>query len=317
MITLFEKIYTNKRSAAPNEIQFMLRLFQQDLKSVLLDISYTDEDQILLLIVNGSLHCIYIVRENQVTHYAPSKLSDVFQGRERGMMRICDLTPSFLGAVRTIIEQGHTVNNLPLATFDLSNTIQKWQSSPTPSFMHIRWPNAEGFVFIPGNNSSARQYSFLAEDKLSDSAAAVSMFSHWSEAECVVSQYTDTGDLAIWKENNLQLGFSLLMEHCLRRYDDLAGRSLSSKLDDAITRLCRSHSWNITVGNKTVDDVHIFDTIDDAAFAYRKIFELASHQIGQVIGARLLNETVDTSLATLSTPLKQAVKSNILSRIPA
>lgn len=312
MISLFESIYTDKRAASPSEIQFMLKLFQQDLKSGLFDIAYSTDDKVLLLMNNGNLTCIYLVTADQVTRHSPSNLLTVLQGRQRGTIRVCDLKPSFFGGVRIIVEQSHISKTIHLATFELSGIIQKLQTSSEPSFLHIRWPNAEGFVFIPGNNFSARQYAFLAEDKLSDSAAAVSMFSHWSEPECIVSQYTDSNDLEIWKENNLQLGFSLLLEHCLRRYDDLAGHSLSVKMDDSINRLCSSHSFNIVIGNKTVDDVHIFDSATDAALAYRTIFELASRQMSQVLGARLFNDTVDSGLAALSEPLKQVLKNNVL-----
>ena len=312
---MFESIYRDKRSGTFSEIQFMLRLFQQDLKTVLLDVSYSDEEKILLLINSGKVNCIYLINGDQTTRYSPSNLLDLLQERGRATIRVCDLTPSFFCAVRTIIEQKLISNTQTLTTSTLSEYIHKSQTSPVPSFVHIRWPNAEGFVFIPGNNFSARQYAFLAEDKLSDAAAAVSMFSHWSELECVVSQYTDTSGLEIWKENNLQLGFSLLLEHTLRRYDDLAGHSLSLKLEDSINRLCQSHAWNIEIGNTTVDDVHIFDTHLDAASAYRAIFELVSRQTGQVIGSRLFNETIDVGLATLSEPLKQSVRNNVLASI--
>jgi hypothetical protein len=311
MITLFESIYPDKRPVSSSEIQFMLKLFQQDLKTVLLDISYSVEDRILLLLNGGQLSCIYVVNGDQLTRYSPSNLSELFQGRDRGTMRICDLKPSFFGAVRTMLEQPAPASTTFL-TADLSKTIQEWQTSSEPSFVHIRWPNAEGFVFVPGNNFSARQYAFLAEDKISDSAAAVSMFSHWSEPECVVSHYMESDDLAIWRENNLQLGVSLLLEHSLRRYDDLAGHSLSMKLEDSINRLCSSNVWNIVVGNTTVDDVHIFDSGTSAASAYRAIFDLASRQMGQVIGTRLFNETIDEGVAGLSEPLKYSVKNNVL-----
>ncbi len=214
--------------------------------------------------------------------------------------------------MRTIIEQKLISNTQTLVTSNLSEYIHKWETSPVPSFVHIRWPNAEGFVFIPGNNFSARQYAFLSEDKLSDAAAAVSMFSHWSEPECVVSQYMPDEDLAIWRENSLQLGVSLLLEYSLRRYDDLAGHSLSVKMDDSINRLCRSNSWNIIVGNMTVDDVHIFATLNDAASAYRAIFDLTARQITQVIGSRLFNETIEMGSAGLSMPLRKAINDHRL-----
>jgi hypothetical protein len=195
--------------------------------------------------------------------------------------------------------------------------IQKWQAIPEPSLVHIRWPNAEGFVIIPGNHFSARQYAFVSEDNQSDSAAAVSRFSHWFEPECIISQYIGDLEMEIWKENNLQLGFALLLEHSLRRYDELAGHSLSTKLQDALNRLSQAQSWNIIIANTSVDDVQIFETRKEAALAYRAIFDLASRHITQVIGSRLFNETVEMSLAGLSGQLRQALEDNNLVAAPS
>lgn len=312
MITLFDSIYPNRRSASPSELQFMLRLFQQDLKTGLLEISYPSNEKIFLLIKGGKVSCIYLVDGDQVTRCPLSNQLSLFQGRDQGLVRVCELAPSSLGAVRTIFEQNHSSNTLDSPTAALSGMIQKWQALSEPSLVHIRWPNAEGFVFIPGNHFSARQYAFVSEDNQSDSAAAVSMFSHWSEPECIISQYRDNGETEIWKENNLQLGFALLLEHSLRRYDELAGHSLSSKLQDALNRLSQAQSWNIIVANTSVDDVQIFETRKDAALAYRAIFDLASRHIIQVIGSRLFTETVEMSLAGLSGQLRQALEDNNL-----
>ena len=312
MVSLFESIYPDKRPVSASEIQFMLKLFQQDLKTGLLEISYSPEDKILLLINTGKISCAYLADGDQTTRYPLSDLPELFQGRNQGVIRVCELSPAFLGALRTILEQNRTSTTLSSSTAALSGLIRKWQTMPEPSLIHIRWPNAEGFAFIPGNHFSARQYAFVAEGSPSDSAAAVSMFSRWSESECVISHYTGNADLEIWKENNLQLGFALLLEHSLRRYDELAGHSLSVKLEDSLNRLCQAHSWNISIANTSVDDVQIFETISDAALAYRAIFDLASRHISQVIGSGLFNETVEMGLAGLSGQLRQAVETNDL-----
>jgi hypothetical protein len=315
MISLFDSIYPDKRLASSNQLQIMLKLFQQDLMNGLVEISYSPEDKILLLLNGGKITCAYHCEGDLITRCPLSNLPVLLNGRSEGEIRACELAPSFLRAVKTIVEQPHSSNSLLSITTGLPSVIQQYQATSEPSLLHIRWPRAEGFVFLPGNNFSPRQYSFLSEGQSSDSAGAVSMFSRWSEAECTISQYAGDPEREIWKENNLQLGFALLIEQIMRRHEELVGHLLSRKLEDNLNRLTQTQSWNITIAATTVNDVQIFDSLLDAAAAYRSILDLASRQINVVIGTRLFNEALETSLDSLSQQLRQAVEHNEL--VPA
>jgi hypothetical protein len=290
----------------------MLKLFQQDLMNGMVEISYSPEYKLLLLLNSGKIACAYRCEGDTIARYPLSDLSVLLNSHAEGHIRVCELAPSFLRAVKTIVEQPRSSNSLPSSTTALPAVIQQNQAMPEPSLLHIRWPRAEGFVFLPGNNFSARQYAFLSEGQSSDSAAAVSMFSRWSEAECVISQYA--GDLGreIWKENSLQMGFSLLLEQIMRRHEELVGHLLSRKLEDNLNRLSHTQSWSISIANSAINDVQLFDSISDAAAAYRTILDLAARQISAVIGLRLFNEAVETGLNGLGNQLRQAVEHNHL-----
>jgi hypothetical protein len=108
------------------------------------------------------------------------------------------------------------------------------------------------------------------------------------------------------------LGFSLLIEHIMRRHEELVGHMLSRKLEDSLNRLCHTQSWSISVAGSTVDDVQVFDTLNVAAAAYRMILDTTARQMIAVIGARLFNETLETGLDSLGGQLRRAVEQNDL-----
>ncbi len=318
MISLFDGIYPDKRLVSSNQLQIMLKLFQQDLMNSLVEISYSPEDKILFLLDRGKITCSYHCVGETIVRSSLSDLPVLLNSRAEGHIRVCELAPAFLRAVKTIIEQPHISNTLSSGTPALPAFIQQHQVMSEPSLLHIRWPRAEGFVFLPGNNFSPRQYAFLSEGQANDSAAAVSMFSRWSEAECTISQYVSDSEREIWKENSLQMGFSLLMEQLMRRHEELVGHLLSRKLEDSLNRLSQTQSWNISIANTAVDDVQLFDSLNDAAAAYRMILDLASRQVSVVIGSRLLNEALETGLDSLGTQLRQAIEQNsLVAALPA
>jgi hypothetical protein len=312
MISLFDGIYPNKRLVSSNQLQIMLRLFQQDLMSSLVEISYSSDDKVLLLLNSGKIICAYYCKNDVISQYPLSDLTVLLNSHSESQIRVCELAPSFLRAVKTIIEQPNSSNTFSSTTAALPGIIKEYETIAEPSLLRIIWSHAEGFVFLPGNSFSPRQYAFLSEDQPSDSAAAVSMFSRWSEAECIVSQYIDDSHIEIWKENTLQLGFALLIEQTMRRYEELVGHLLSRKLEDSLNRLSQTQSWGISIANTSVDDVQLFESVATATIAYRMILDLASRQITAVIGPRLFNEAVDNSMDNLSNKLRQAVKDNKL-----
>ena len=318
MISLFDGIYRNRRTASSSQLQLMLKLSQQDLMNGVVEISYSPEEKILFLLNAGKITCAYECKGDLISRASLPNVSALLNGRPEGAIRVCPLAPSFLRAVKTIVEQPHSSKTFPTLTAAIPNLIQECQKLPDASLLHVRWPTAEGFVFVPGNNFPARQYAFLTEGQTSDSAGAVSMFSRWSETNCSAAQYIGDPAVAIWKENNLQLGFALLIEQIMRRYEELVGHLLSRKLEDSINRFSRTQSWNILVANTAVDDVQLFDTFSDGAVAYRSIFDLASRQIAGVIGPRLFGEAMESGLDGLGAPLHQAVQdADLITAVPA
>jgi hypothetical protein len=239
-------------------------------------------------------------------------LNILLDGHPEGQIRVCGLTPSFLRAIKTVVEQPGRSSTYPSKTPALPSIIEQNQARPQPALLHFRWPRAEGFVFLPGNNFSPRQYTFMSEGQASDSAAAVSMISRWSESDCTVSEYPNDPESDIWKENTLQLGFSLLVEQIMHRHEELVGHLLSRKLEDNLNRLTNSQSWSISIAGSSVDDVQVFDALSDAAAAYRTILEATARQVSAVIGARLLAETIEAGLESLGEPLREALQKNDL-----
>jgi hypothetical protein len=318
MRAFFDSIYPDRRLVSPHQLQTMLKLSQQDLMSGLVEISFGSDEQILLLLNGGRIAAGYRYEGEVAAGVSLPEVAVLLAGDSPGAIRVCPLAPPFLRALKTIMGQSHSAQTIPSGGSTIPQLIQQTQALEAPCLLHVFWPNAEGFVFVPGNNFPARQYAFLTEGQPSDSAAAVSMFSRWSEADCVVWQYPDDPALEIWKENDLQLGFALLVEHLVHRYEVLVGHLLSRKLEDSLNRLSRSHAWSITISNTAVDDVQLFDSLDDAVVAYRLYFDLVSQQIGGMIGTRLFNEALENGLDGLSGSLRQAVQNaGLVSALPA
>src|SRR5258707_10497363 len=129
MISLFDSIYPDKRSVSASQLQVMLKLFQQDLIHGLVEVSYSpsSEEKILLLLNGGKIACAYHCQGDTIVRYPLSDLSILLNSRSEGQIRVCELTPSFLRAVKTIVEQPRSSNVLSSSTSALPGVIQRYQ----------------------------------------------------------------------------------------------------------------------------------------------------------------------------------------------
>src|SRR5690242_6809004 len=110
MISLFDGIYPHKRLVSSNQLQIMLNLFQQDLMNSLVEISYSPEDKVLLLLNGGKITCAYHCHGGTIARYPLSDLPVLLNSRPEGQIRVCALAPSFLRAVKTIVERPQSSN---------------------------------------------------------------------------------------------------------------------------------------------------------------------------------------------------------------
>lgn len=311
MLTLFENVYPSLRHVSASQFQAMLRLFQQDLFSGLVEVNYSPHEKFFIFLQDGQPAACYRYSDPGPARYEVDNLAMVLAGKGDAQIRVCPLSPRFTRALRTLIEQQDRHEIHSLQTSALAAQINEWQSAPDPSLVHIQWPSAQGFVFLPGKGFTPRQYLFVNADQASESAAAAALLSHWNETTCEVSRYPFCDTLA-WQENSLHFGFTLLAEQVVSRYEELAGGVLLRKMEDSINSMARIQSWNIAFIDKSVDDIQTFASLQQAVTVYRAIFQSVFTHTSAVIGPKLLLSSVREGIELLSPPVQVALHQNNL-----
>src|SRR5512140_2092222 len=113
MISLFDSIYPNKRLVSTGQLQVMLKLFQQDLMCSLVEISYLQDEKVLLMLNGGKIARAYYCSGDAIRRLPLPDLYVLLDSHPEGQLRVCALLSSFLCAVKTIVEQSHNPNTYP------------------------------------------------------------------------------------------------------------------------------------------------------------------------------------------------------------
>lgn len=121
----------------------------------------------------------------------------------------------------------------------------------------------------------------------------------WHETQFDVSVYSGEQTSEAFQENLLVRTFTGVLQKVIRRYNELAGRSLVNALGQEITNAARGQGWHIQSAGETVMDSEIFSTIQDQASAYRMLAGLCMARIEDVLGPKITNTILRETLTQL------------------
>ncbi len=300
MVALLERVFPEYRQVSASQIQTELNMFRQDLLGGLCQVSYPSGETYYLFYIEGQLIDFYHDDLQQVVRLENVNPAPFFAGKGDAQLRVCTLSPRLFRHLKTLIYHPREINHLSVQTNRLMAVLDNYRKNEQPAFVHVIWPSAEGFTFLPGKGLPAREFLFLSDSQSQGSSLGVTILSRWPEAECELFYYSCDLTQEVWKENFISLGFTIVFEKLLNRYDDLVGKTLVLRLENNLSSAARSQALNIAFADKSIDDTHTFFTLSDAAAAYRSLFKLASHQMGAVVGPRLVAQALSDALNEIS-----------------
>ena len=307
MTTVLENAFPESRQASAGQIQAELNLFRQDLSSGVFEIVYAGGEKYYLFFSEGQLIDCYKRDPGEIARMEYLNPGTFFAGKGDAHLRICNMSPRFFRHLKTLIHHFASGEEQNLQTDQVMAVIDKMKVEPSPLLIHVQWSTAEGFTFIPGKGLPAREFLFLNQSQSHGNNPGMTVLSRWPEPECLLTVYKSDDALGIWKENFLFLGFSIIFEKLILRYDELVGKTLVTRLENNLNASARGQSVGIFFADKSVDDAHSFISLSDASAAYRSLFKLASQQMSAVVGPRLISQAVTDILDDINPALAKLI----------
>lgn len=299
------------RRVSPGQLQALLSVYQQDLLTglVRLSLPQSKEDFVILLYAEGQIIRLYQHLAHGYVRHEPISRNAILPKVDADLQAY-QFPARFLRPLQGLFEQTRVIDEtLTVSTPNVVDTVRRLEKSAEPLLAHFHWPNADGFVLVPGNGLTSRQLMFWSPGQ----PTTVPNFFRWGEPECTLTTYAGNMESKAWRENYLMMGLDFLYEKIFQRYDDLVGASMVSRLEEQLNSVSRMQGWKISFAGRALEDNHFFSSLGDMRIAYRSLLLAGQRHISAVVGERLFEETLFGAVNTLSPTLRTTLQmDNIL-----
>ncbi len=273
----------------------LLEASRRELRTGIIQVSYPLNQALIILLVQGEPINFYRSVENKLTKIQLEQIA-TFMGTTQARACIQTLPLEGIRISKMLIECPQTKGEFQLQTLDLNRRLDGWSASPETQVVRIEWPMAEAVLVFPGNNGPIQPIIFLSEAKSATEMDALAAIQKWEEPTCNISVFSGDDQADAWIEYKLHLTFTDIVERLLTRYNELAGKSLVSVLNQEIDDRTLRRGWRISCVGNGILDHHVFASPKEAAAAYRVLCKLILAHMKTVVGPKITRGIVQDML---------------------
>ncbi len=297
MIHLLEHAPAAQSVVPLSRLPMMLDAYRQDWLTGVVRIAWGADAAALFLFAEGALTSAYLlIGETPAEIPLPDLQARI--SAETISASAVSLPRESIHLIRSVLEWYPPTETATVETSALERQIGTWSTQTTAGVIHLEWPDAEGFVLLPGNAPSDMAL-FMTEKRIERGAAGLAAIYAHSEALCTLALYVPPAKvLALQGElDALRKTFTTLVNTVMRRYTELVGGHVARTLMLDLSARAQVGGWNIRLANTGVTEAQAFKEPDEAARAYRSLLNDLIEDMAVVIGKRLAGMLVlETSI---------------------
>ncbi len=305
---LFPLAKVSEYHTSATKLHSLLSKYQQSRLTGILQINLDAENRLFFLFVQGNAINTYLLTPEASKKILVSEAGALVSKVKAQAIEL-NLPLEGIRISKLLLESPRGTEAFQLQTRDLIQRIDGWSSSPQSIAIHIRWANAEAVMVFPGHDAPVHPTIFVKEGMTATELDALSAITSWNEPTCIISSLSQRDDTDAWREYQLHLTFTKTAELVITHYNELAGRSMVSVLNQDIYDETLKKGWRIScIGNGIIDH-HIFPSPAQAAKAYRTLFSLILAHMQTVIGQRITASIVENAVAAMDKGSQEIIHS--------
>jgi hypothetical protein len=196
----------------------------------------------------------------------------------------------------------------------LIDSAKKWSLEPEPSILHIHSTAMNKYCLLAGQATPLiEELSFVQGDArfaINDASFSQTL----PRDSYSVTRYVSSHEHDAWREYELRLAFGPLMRMLLKRFSELAGRTLTERLCERLSTWTRTNGWNVAVTGNGVVNRHYFDTLQSAVGFYVDLVRYFQSEAGPALGARMTDGIAREVLAKMDPYHRELLTRHIYSQ---
>ena len=272
---------------SPGFVEMFIRTQRSELFTGLIQLRQPSNENLVFAFVDGVERQLYRCDQHTTEAIPRSSWPKVLFNSDTSV----GLLPLSLEAIR-VVQVAHEapvirVEQMNLDSLDLLDHADRWALDAEPSVVHVHTDPADHFYLCADRSNRVFEEIVFMDRQAQFSVSDPSFAQKLSQTTHLVTRYISMRDHAVWRGYGLRLAFLPLMRMLMKRFSELAGRSLTERLGEQLSLWARGGGWNMTFSGNGVINREYFDTVDEAANAYKDLVGRFQHETGLAIGSRM------------------------------
>ena len=181
------------------------------------------------------------------------------------------------------------VEAFSLSRQELTDAAGRWALEPDPCIVHLQTEKINRYAWLASHTPPIIEELVFGEGQAHYSVGDIAFPQTLPEADYHVNRYVSTCEHEAWREYELRLAFNPLLRMLVNRFGELAGRALTERLCEQVSRWAREQGWKIALTGNGAVNRHYFESLQSAAAAYLDLFRRFREEASLAVGSRMID----------------------------
>ncbi len=307
MIKFFPNAPDNPATGSARYTQSLIRVYYQDFQSGILELDYPPSNQYILLLIEGSAIAAYKINDKDCTA-VPVETATSPRVEGDLSLRFVQLPREAVRVTREVIEWGPAVQTTNADSNDVKNLVEAFQKEQATGIMQIVWPRQEGFLTLRQGQLLHSEAVLSSPMGVEAGSSIMRMILNDASGPCFINFFEARSATQTFQQQILRAAVGQWFSGILSRYIQLVGLNLTKALAQDLSRVMRSRAWYIQVFPESINDSHVFSSVDNTAQAYQQLLKSLVAHASKVIGASLTNSMLAEAFSRLEPSNQEAIQ---------
>ncbi len=277
----------------------LIQLQRQDLLTGVVEVVYSGTEQALLFFNLGAPFALYYLADGAWRKIPSTHWTDIFSF-SNGEAGVLPLGGDSLRILMMALEAGSSPSEeLLLRPEGLTTYIEQVKARETATLLRLRDEQFYGLIVLPGKRIPVQDVAVFSPEGILTDSKGMTRLTAAKDELIHVSQVEFDGLPSSMQEYALRVVFLALTQPMLKRFDELAGDTLTESLDQEINSYAFHQGWKIQFFGDQVSHRQFFQELSEAFLVYRSLFRVMRHYIHRVVGASLAANIVNEGVGRL------------------
>ena len=296
---LFPTFQKDRQPVSAGTLSALIQLRRQDLLTGLIDVSYPNDEQVLLFFNVGTPFLMYFHTEGAWRKVPATQWTDIFS-RANGLAATLPLGGDALRTCLLALESERDLTGeSALRPQEFKSRLEQARSGERVSLFKVRDEALLGLVIVAGNKLPIQDAIVFSSDGLMNDARALTRLTASSDRTYQVSHFEFADMPVFMQEYALRVAFVALTQPALQRFEELAGDTLADSLGKEVSNYALHQGWRIQFFRDRVAHRQYFTGPTEAVVAYRSLYRVIQHYIHRVVGAALTTSILREGVSKL------------------